>query len=627
MAIDVSEIKPIGIDVGDLQPVGIDVGELAEPTPTKKPTKWSEFPETVGQVMGPLASIPLTFPGGGIAGAFEFAGKSIGNIGAAIAEGGSIYDAVGSAADEATKTIHGISAIPGQAFMGEQGTLPIYDFTRGQGATEAAKQVFGTVTTPFEWLAELNRKISGADNEGEPSAIRYALGAVPESLAYTVGGALLGKGGMKALTTKPRAERFKTQTEIAEKVGVPEAAPSAGGLKIAEVAKPVSPIVEKDRRRREVAAEKKQERMFIDDLQKQRETAENDLIVIEEPSVKVEEAKIEAKPEAIKVIGREGSITAEDLNPTGIGKELTPKRSVQKMNKAGLTEAETAELAAEFGVSDVPLADVKKRGLEIYSESKKSKDIFDTLDDRDTGILSLYDILSLSKEKQRERYESWKGITTAEEVPITPESKTRAEAIGKTVELHMNKRASRIADIETLKKSGYSEDEIAGMEDAYITKRAKNARGGINEGGVTEADVSKLTEIELKTRELALEAREKSVEDMTPEELASLETRLAEVLKDTDGDVSEVFDPLTRKSPLDMVDANGDPIYPTLDSLKADRARIVAGLKGAAEKKAELSKVDQRRRKKATEILEEETPEEMSPLDQVYEDVRSSRQR
>jgi hypothetical protein len=132
----------------------------------------------------------------------------------------------------ATDTIQQIGSLPSQVYLGQPApkgqTTEVQKYAPITQQETPEQQVVNIVGLPFEKLAELNKYISGDNSNEPPSAIRYALGAIPEAILYTVGLGGLAKYGMKAITAPRAAKLSELRTANAEKAGIPQAAPQVG---------------------------------------------------------------------------------------------------------------------------------------------------------------------------------------------------------------------------------------------------------------------------------------------------------------------------------------------------------------------------------------------------------------
>ncbi len=179
-----------------------------------------------GRTMGTLFGTMASFPASGIAGLADLL--------------------VRQDLKKAGTTIESVMSTPAQAFMGAPPILgqefPVYDFSQGVDNLTPEQRTINLVASPFSELHRLNEAISG--NEGQPSALRHIAGAIPETLAYTIGARGVARAAgvpLKAIEMPARARIFAKRQAAAEKAGIPQTATT--GEPVQPTIKPNIPTV------------------------------------------------------------------------------------------------------------------------------------------------------------------------------------------------------------------------------------------------------------------------------------------------------------------------------------------------------------------------------------------------
>jgi hypothetical protein len=433
----------------------------------------------VGRGTGLLASVPVAFPASGAIGLVEGVGKTLGRVPAALVEGEGwegVKEAIGSSFEEAGQTVDNIASLPAQAYLGapkpKGQSFDVMSFApkpkfgpEGEYIESPEVQAANIVGYPFEKLHDLNKAISGTDEEGAPNAWRYAAGAIPEMLAYTAGGALLAKKGMKAITAKPMAELLAKRTAAAEKAGIPQAAPQANAKAQAGVLDALAPTVgskvAERRRRRNVEADlekiKQEDAIKLSNLTKSPEEIKSSLIIEEEPTGKIDEGVVQFVDNQVKALGSVEKV--REVYKTDSPVDIYAREKAQEIFPT--TEAVPVETAVEkTPVDNVPPSVRKPNKGKLTPE--ELEDLKQYFSEEELQALAKMPVM-----KQREKYNRYAGINVIK--APTPEEIAKAEALFEQVD-KSGKRLKYEREQPTQKKPAIEKNPAAKAYQDYINE-------------------------------------------------------------------------------------------------------------------------------------------------------------
>ena len=413
---------------------------------------------------------------------------------------------------KATRTIETVMSAPSQAFMGakpiEGQEVPIYDFTQGANM-ENADKVLNLATSPFSELHRANEAISGANEEGMPSAWRYAAGALPESIAYTgavgIGGRAI-KRGVDVASIKNRAALRESQ--VATSPPTPELVldPTTGTLTpinktVTGTGTPIQPVstvpkipvtipnpTKLDDKLQKTAAERRRIKTQ-QALEVAKQTQENEVIhtkPVEETSM-IDNLDWHSKQIINKRITELGSVekVAEIFNtesPSDIwAREQAVERFKPKdmsgladLNILGDNEVAKPEVKLSSGAitpDEFKILYDKKiitSGDNMEVALKAKEDAIKAGKNGDTAFEEAYvnetkDIQALSPEEQRRYYNRNMGIEQ-ELPPQNPEAVKLAEAAAQRVDEIVRQQSQK--GEPTKYKYPKTKDEVAKLSDA-----------------------------------------------------------------------------------------------------------------------------------------------------------------
>ena len=472
---------------------------------------------SIGRGTGALAGTLVSFPASGIAG--------LGRLGYELSSGSGFENSM----NKASETVESVMSLPAQAYLGalkpKGQAFDVMSLAPKANEITPEQQVVGIVGWPFEKLAELNKYISEGKADEPPSALRYALGAVPETVLYTVGLGTLAKYGMKPFDIKQKAKVFEQRLKVADEAKIPETVVSGEIRQPTTMSNVLSdkvlpPTTAQTRRRmRDIEGDlvKKQadQTQLTDMLQSQKEEAASGNVVIKPEDVTVQSLDSNTKlfvDNKVKELGSPEKVREvyNTDSPVDIyareqaGKLEAP--SVQKLNKGGLTPEELTKLSDTKVFLPEELAAIQK----------------------------------LPGFKQREQYNRVFNILP--EIKADPVEIAKAEKLFGIVEENAKVRKSKVKDLNTLKKAEWSEADIAKMSEEDIAKKAKVIRGETNPLNPDGNTILKLKDAEIALNKFIEEVGGKSkLSELTDEQDARYEELVAKL---RELDMDETFDPL-----------------------------------------------------------------------------------
>ncbi len=610
---------------------------------------------SIGRGTAALANIPITWPAAGIAG---------------------IAKTITSGAEEGSKTVEQIMSLPSQVYLGAEApkgqTTPVMNFAKGQDTTPEIKAL-EVIGWPFEKLAELNKYISEGKNDEPPSALRYALGAIPESVLYAGGLGFLGKYGMKAIEAPALSRLSEIRTRGAERAKIPQAAPQAGGPSTLSSA--ISPAVigafgtvSKRQQKLDKAAAVKLERDRLNqtkaaDMMKQaKEEETKGLLVIDEekaPEVKVEDTPQVFKnmPEAELIkqaeygvqgakdeVARRGSLvqeTAKDRfareNEARIErlKELEKRTDLKASEKRELAKLRTAyenitikqEKPIEEGVQDVRIQVDKIPDSEIDTYVSRIKSLYDQSGEVETGHIK-------------------DGMTKMEKLAVIKEfSEANSTDVGLMEEVFGTTGIGDGGKLQIETPSVQNLNEAAKQEPlTYEELLALNKKGYkvlADTPTPSVTDLAKMTPDQLEVQQRPIKKR---IAEHTPNEWRAILNEKPEempILSDTQRDrMKTLYTNLEkwdseRQSRIRNIQTLKDFDYSDGEISKMSQSDIekkAANLRGEGEalglddvKIGRLSEIEQKVRAIADEVagkgIEEYTPEQIDRIEAIYKEL------
>ena len=658
---------PNGTTQAQTQPSNTDSSILGAVKDTAKKVFSLDTLTSIGRGVGTLASIPVTFPIGGVVGGTEALGKGIGGSLAALLSGGSVSKAIDEAMFAGNQTNQEIQALPGQVFLGApkipNQRFDVMSYAPKSEVETPEQKVVNIVGLPFEKLAELNKAISEGDINEPPSAIRYALGALPESVIYTVGLGGLAKYGTKAITA-PRMEAIRNKRLLSseEIVKDPNASPEAKARAAATIKTEFNPegfkletpvtlgpsLSKSEERRRKKTQEVldninklKNEQVSAGDLRQKSLNQESDpLVTIDSTEGNIERldynskamlrsrakelgsveevAKVFStdspadvwarayadklyKPKEV-VVGEQGKL--EDLNLFG-DEEEPNKPFAQKLNKEGaLTEDEFKQLYDKGIIKPGDNMEAALKAGEPGSPKFKKDYINETAD-----------VKSMAPDEQRRWFN--RNMGNEEPVPLDAKSIAAAESAVRKVEEFVSQNSTKNRNIQTLKDGGFTDEEISLLSDSDLERKARNIRGETKALTINEVQVEKMAEAEASLKAFMDKVGDKSIGEFTPEEIAEHDAILNKI---AGIGVDELVEPVRMPEPV----KNGAMTYDAYCNLLVNRKNSIAERvalakqKGtfkpqpAAEKVASKQPVVENRRRQRTETISNEVEE--SPI-------------
>jgi hypothetical protein len=433
----------------------------------------------------------------------------------------------------------------------------------------------------------------------------------------------------------------------------------------------ILPLSTLDRRRRKLVTDleaKQAEQVKLNNMLRDQRDETNSRVIIDEPNITplntldaetkaFVDNKVAELNDPVKVRELYSTDSAVDVyarekaNELQVTNEPLPVQNLNKVASDYKTEAES--LGATFNgmqervnKSAIPLFTDKKTGatfsikdgetLQQALENKRkefqsnpnrplSDNEFKELVDTKVFTPEELDIIKkLPADKQRNQYNRTFDIIP--KVEYTPESIAKAQEVFAKVSNIAKFSKSKIADINTLKKQGFSDDEITKMTDSDIRRKANAIDGKVNTLNPNTEEIAKLSEVDTNIAKLNSELKGVPIDKITPDQEARLEEVTRKISEELD--IDELTDTITNPKMKFGIDEFGnttidiDPYYSRgLDI--ASRAKVMMANKISKE---EVSKKYARRRPtsvKETQTEEHIPNEDLSTINEIGTPVKT----